>query len=137
MKIRRAKIALFAFVLFMVGLVALADSGHGSQFFRLANKVPGGDKIGHFLLFGTLSFLVNLVLRAAEIRFGRIAILKGSAAVLFVATLEEFSQLFLRSRSFDLGDLTADILGIWLFGWLAKRYLSWRRTKPNPFAKTL
>ncbi|MBE0540853.1 MAG: VanZ family protein [Verrucomicrobia bacterium] len=137
MKIRRAKIVLFAFVLFMAGLVALADSGHGRQFFRLADKVPGGDKIGHFLLFGMLAFLVNLVLRAAQIRLWRISFLKGSAAVLFVATLEEFSQLFLRSRSFDLGDLTADILGICFFGWLAKKYLSWRRTKPNPFAKTL
>lgn len=129
MKIRRAKFALFAFVLFIVGLVALADSGHGRQLFRLADKVPAGDKIGHFLLFGGLSFLVNLVLRAAEIRLGRISLLKGSAAVLVVATLEEFSQLFLRSRSFDLMDLTADALGIWLFGWLAKRCLSKRRTK--------
>lgn len=133
MRIRRAKIALFAFALFMVGLVALADSGHGSQFFRMANRVPAGDKIGHFLLFGTLSFLVNLVLRAVEIQFGRICVLKGSSAVLFVATLEELSQLFMRSRSFDFADLAADILGIWLFGWLAKKYLHWRRTKPNPF----
>ncbi|MCW5554090.1 MAG: VanZ family protein [Verrucomicrobiae bacterium] len=134
MKIRRVKIVLCAFVLFMVGLVAWADSGHGSQFFRLANRIPAGDKLGHFILFGMLSFLVNLVLRTAEIRLWRISILKGSAMVMFVATLEEVSQLFLRSRSFDLADLTAGLLGIWFFGWLAKRYCSRQRSKPGSLA---
>ena len=38
----------------------------------LARKVPLGDKVGHFLLLGTLSFLANLLLRAAEIHLWRI-----------------------------------------------------------------
>src|SRR5688572_20320034 len=105
MKIRRAKIVLVAFVAFLIALVALADSGHGRQLFLLAAKVPAGDKIGHFLLFGTLSFLVNLILRGAEFRLWTIAFRKGSAIVASIVTVEEFSQLFFRSRSFDLGDL--------------------------------
>jgi VanZ family protein len=137
MKIRRAKVVLIVFVAFLVALVALADSGHGQQLFLLAKKVPAGDKVGHFLLFGTLSFLVNLVLRAAEVRLWRIAFLKGSAIVASLVTLEEFSQLFFRSRSFDLGDLTADILGIWLCGWLARKYLAWKRVRSKPAAKIL
>ena len=137
MRIRRARIVLVVFVAFLAALVALADSGHGQQFFLLARKVPAGDKVGHFVLFGTLSFLVNLVLRAPEIRLWRITFLKGSAIVGIIVTLEEFSQLFFRSRSFDLGDLTADLLGIWLGGWLAKKYLTWKRERSNPAAKIL
>ena len=129
MKIRRAKIVLVAFVAFLVALVALADSGHGQQFFQLARKIPAGDKLGHFLLFGTLSFLVNLILRAAVIRLWRITLLKGSAIVASIVTVEECSQVFFRSRSFDLGDLAADLLGIWACGWLAEKYLVWRVAK--------
>lgn len=132
MRIRRAKIVLVAFVAFLVALVALADSGHGQQFFQLARKIPAGDKVGHFLLFGTLSFLVNLILRAAEIRFWRITLLKGSAMVMSIVTVEEISQLFFASRSFDLGDLAADLLGIWTCGWLAGKYLIWKRMKSIP-----
>ncbi len=137
MKIRRAKIVLVAFVAFLVALVALADSGHGQQLFQLAKKIPAGDKLGHFVLFGTLSFLVNLILRAAEIRLRKITLLKGSIIVGSVVTMEEFSQLFFRSRSFDLGDLAADLLGIWACGWLARKYLAWKRTNSRTASKIL
>src|SRR6185295_6074139 len=121
----------------LVTLVALADSGHGQQLFLLAKKVRGGDKIGHFTLFGTLSFLVNLVLSASELRFRSITLLKGSAIVASVVTAEEFSQLFFQSRSFDLRDLAADLLGIWLCGWLARKYLAWRQSGVKPTGKIL
>ena len=137
MKIRRAKIVLVAFVAFLVALVALADSGNGQQFFQLARKIPAGDKLGHFVLFGTLSFLVNLVLCAQEIRLWKLTILKGSAIVGGLVTIEEFSQLFFRSRSCDLGDLIADIMGIWVCGWLATKYLAWRRAGARPVSKIL
>ena len=137
LKMRRAKVVLAGFVVFLIALVALADSGHGQRLFELARKVPAGDKLGHFVLFGVLSFLVNLILRAAEIRLWQIMVLKGSAVVLSLVTLEEVSQLFFRSRTFDLGDLAADALGIWLSGWLAKNYLVWKRSQAMPAVKTL
>ena len=80
-------------------------------------------------IFGTLSFLVNLILRAAAIRLWKTTFLKGSAIVASIVTLEEVSQLFFRSRSFDLGDLAADLLRIWTCGWLAGKYLAWKRMK--------
>jgi VanZ family protein len=140
LKIRRAKIVLVAFVAFLVALVALADSGHGQQLFVLAKKFPAGDKIGHFVLFGTLSFLVNLILRATQTRLWGVTLLKGSAIVMSVVAVEEFSQLFLRFRSFDLGDLTADLIGVGLGGWLARKYLGWIRANAintSPPGKTL
>ena len=119
--------ALAGFVLFLVGLVGLADSGHGSILFRAAGIIPFGDKVGHMMLFGILSFLVNLLLRGAELRVFAWRMLKGSALILPIVTLEECSQVFFRSRTFDLIDLTADIVGIWLCGWLAVTYLNWKR----------
>ena len=135
--IRRAKIVLVVLVVFLVALVALADSGHGQRLFRLARQIPAGDKAGHCVLFGALSFLVNLILRAATLNLGRIAIRKGSTIVMSIVTLEEFSQLFFRSRTFDLGDLAADLAGICVCGWLARKYLARKRWTAEMVVKTL
>jgi hypothetical protein len=119
---RRARLALFGFGFFLCCLVVLADSGRGRWLFRMAESIPGGDKIGHFILFGLLAFLVNLVMQASVIRFGRLTLLKGSALVMVIVIAEEVSQLLFVSRSFELLDLTADLAGIWIFGQLAARY---------------
>jgi VanZ family protein len=133
--IRRSKVALFGFVVFLAGLVCLADSGHGRRLFALVQAVPGGDKTGHFLLFGILSFLVNHVLQAAEVRWCWRVLLKGSVLVMAAATLEEFSQLFFRSRTFELLDLACDAVGILAFGWLARRYSARRVTQAQTSAR--
>ena len=120
---RRARLALLSFGLFLCCLVVLADLGRGRWLFGMAESIPGGDKLGHFMLFGLLAFLVNLVLRATVVRWGRLTILKGSALVMVIVIAEEVSQLFFASRSFELLDLAADLAGIWIFGQLAGFYL--------------
>jgi polysaccharide biosynthesis protein VpsQ len=122
---RRARLALFGFVVFLSGLVWLADAGRGQWLFGLAGLVPGGDKAGHFMLFGVLSFLVNVVMRAAVLRYGKLTVLKGNAIIMVFVIAEEVSQLFFVSRSFDFLDLGADLVGIWTFGRLARRYLKY------------
>ena len=134
MKNHRVHFLLAGFSVFFVALVVLADTGHGQRFFSLAGKLPAGDKLGHFVLFGFLSFLVNLILRGAMTRLFRRPILKGSAVILALATLEECSQLFFQTRSFDLLDLAADGLGIWLFGRAAFHYLNWKRGRVEALA---
>ena len=124
---RRARWALFTFAVFLFLLIWLADSGRARWLFDLVRLVPGGDKTGHFVLFGWLSFLLNVVLRASTVRFGRLTLLKGSVTVGAFAIVEEVSQLFFAARTFDLLDLTAGLLGIWLLGRMASRYL-----KPEP-----
>ena len=139
MKVRRAKIGLAGFVVLLAGLVALADCGRGSRLFQLAQLVPLGDKLGHLVLFGTLSFLVNVIQGGARLRVFAWPMLKGSAMILPLVTLEECSQVLLRSRSFDLLDLAADCAGIWLFGRVALAYLKWKQVGRNgaPFAGQL
>ena len=68
---------------------------------------------------GVLSFLVNLTLSARSFQIWKFRYLLGSLIVLVIVTLEEFSQIFIRGRAFDLTDLIADYLGIFLFGELA------------------
>lgn len=110
---------LFLAVLFVVGLVTAADSGRGREFFLWVGSFPAGDKLGHLVVFGFLAFLANAALDAARWRVGRLTLLKGSICVFIPTALEEFSQLFLITRTFDLLDLLADGIGIALGGWLA------------------
>lgn len=111
--------ALFGFVAFLVTLIGLADSGHGTRLFVLAASLPAGDKLGHVLLFGMLALLANVAAKGARIPWGGVTVLKGSLFVLVAVVLEEFSQLAFPSRSFEILDLAADGLGIFLGGWMA------------------
>lgn len=132
---RCARVALVGFGLFLCALIWLADTGHERWLFRLARLIPGGDKTGHFILFGLLAFLVNLVLLGTVFRCGRLGILSGSAIVMVVAVAEELSQLFFVTRTFELLDLSAGLLGIWVFGQLARLYLKRERLRVRPLAE--
>ena len=104
-----------AFAAFLVVIVVLVDSGRLPGFLGMVHAIPGGDKLGHCLLMGTLAFLVNASLGGARVGI----FLKGSLIVAVVVTLEEFSQLAIPQRTFSLWDLAFDYIGIVLGGWLA------------------
>lgn len=116
----RIKILAIVYFLILAGIVVLADLRETQFLFKPIRKLPYGDKISHFLLMGFFSFLVNLALKAKTIRLWRINLLLGTLIVLAVVTIEEFSQKFIRGRSFDPVDLVADFAGIILFGELAR-----------------
>lgn len=103
----------------------LADLRDTQHLFRPIRQLPYGDKIGHFLLMGLFSFLLNLALKARTIPIWRINFLLGTLIVLVVVTVEEFSQQFIRGRTFDYTDLIADLAGILAFGEIA-RLICWR-----------
>ncbi len=69
---------------------------------------------------GIFSLLVNLALSAKTIRLWKFKYLLGSLIVLAIVTLEEFSQIFVRGRTFDAEDLIVDFAGIFIFGELAR-----------------
>ncbi len=107
------------FAAFIGFVVYLANSGQGGTYWSFLDDIPYGDKLGHFWLMGTLSLLLNLALRARTVRIGPVTVLLGSLIVAVVVTAEEFTQIFLPGRTFDLIDLGADYLGIFLAGRLA------------------
>jgi len=116
----RIKILAALYILVLAGIVVLADVRETQYLFRPVRRLPYGDKVGHFLLMGMFSLVVNLVLQARTVRVWKLSYLLGSLIVLAIVTTEEFSQIFIRGRSFDLTDLAADFSGIIVFGELAR-----------------
>ena len=62
---------------------------------------------------------MNLFLRGRTFNICKKPIYLGTFIVIVIITSEEFSQMFFTLRSFDLLDLTFDLVGIHLFGNLA------------------
>jgi VanZ family protein len=114
------------YVSILVLLVFLADRKESQFLFRPIRNMPYGDKAGHFLLMGLFSLILNLALSCRTVKIWKLNLLTGTLIVALVVTLEEFSQLFVRYRSFDPVDLFFDYAGIFLFGQLAY-YLTKRR----------
>jgi polysaccharide biosynthesis protein VpsQ len=107
------------FFVFSFFVVVLADAGHLPGMLRALYAFPGGDKVGHFLLMGGLSFFVNAGF-ASRLVIGRLnGHIVASAVVALLVTAEELSQIFFKNRTFSLDDLAASYLGIICFSFLA------------------
>jgi VanZ family protein len=83
---------------------------------------PGGDKTGHFILFGILSFLLNksaltFLPKRTPIRL----VLTVSLLLAILIGLEEWSQSLFPARTMDLTDLLASYAGVSVFALLAYR----------------
>jgi len=119
-----------AFFAFLCWIIYLADAALPSVFFELVSRLPGGDKLGHFGLFGTLAWLLNRSFGYRTFRVVRLRVPLGAAVVLLFAVLEEISQRWFPNRTFDGFDLVADACGIVAFTALQWR---WRATpQDNP-----
>lgn len=109
------------FALFILLIIVLADLGE-LGFLRFINRIPLGDKIGHFVLYGILTLLLDLALFRSRSHLNRRLLSLRIALILaLLIGLEEFSQIFSPNRSFDLVDLAFSYLGVIFFSWLALR----------------
>jgi len=79
-----------------------------------ALKHAPGDKVGHLLAYGGLAFF-------AVAFFGRARRWRVLAVLLVAAALEELSQRAFPTRTFDLGDLAMNVIGILMFGTASAR----------------
>jgi hypothetical protein len=86
---------------------------------------PYGDKLGHFLLMGLLSFLLTLAL-PRRWQLPALAILS-----MLLAT-EEYSQRFFNGRHSDWLDLACSLAGVCLFGGLALWLTRRKQRSSNP-----
>lgn len=107
------------FALMLLAIIYMANTKTEFALFDLVRKLPLGDKMMHFLLIGTITLLVNLSLRLRIVKMFGIKILLGTVVIFCLTTLEECSQMFLPNRSFDLLDMSANILGIIVFSLFA------------------
>lgn len=101
-----------AFSIFIVIVIILADMGTLPGLIRSLYDFPNGDKLGHFILYGILSLLLNL---AFTLRPGLNllrTILTVSLTLAALIGLEEWSQSLFGSRTMDIVDLLASYAGV-------------------------
>jgi len=110
------------FSLLIILIVVLADMGALPHFLQVWKDLPYGDKVGHFILYGILTLLVDLALFRSlpNQRPKQVAVISGLILAILIG-LEEFSQQFFVHRTYSLQDLAAGYLGVILFSWLALR----------------
>ena len=111
------------FIAFVLWVIFMANTGQDIWLFELTRKVPFGDKLGHFLVFGSLTLMANLATRGKLMRFKLGSIYWGSLSVLIFVTLEELSQYFVATRTLDLLDYLANLLGILCFTGLSRELM--------------
>lgn len=108
------------FALFILFIIILADLGHLSLLGFL-NRIPFGDKVGHFILYGILTLLLDLTLLRSK-RFTlrpSLLVLRVALILAVLIGIEEYSQQFFAKRTFDLVDLMFSYLGVAFFSWVA------------------
>ena len=101
------------FLIFIIAVIILADNGSLPHSIRAFYDFPGGDKVGHFSLFGLLNFFLTRAFLSTNTTRPRgwVTLSIGLILALFIA-LEEWSQQFFSTRTLDLLDLLSGYLGL-------------------------
>ena len=110
------------FTVFIIAIVIGANAGKFPDLLKPLYDFPNGDKVGHFILFGILSFLLNksaLVLLPK--RNPKRIVLTVSLLLSILIGLEEWSQALFPSRTMSMIDLVFSYLGVFVFAFLAYR----------------
>ena len=114
-----AAVIAFGLILLITAMIIITNVGYGDKFWPYMVNTPYADKVGHVGIFGTLSYFCNLAFsnRLSKRRFKIFT--TTTFIILVVVTLEEISQAFIPSRTCDILDWTADLIGLALGQWLA------------------
>ena len=125
-----------AFVAFLIHIIVSANSGEPLIWFDLVKAIPMGDKIGHLALFAILTWLLDAgAFRGRRGKLRSICILLSALTASVLATIEEISQIWITNRTFDLGDLSASLIGIALAGLFISRSLNLNLKTPSDVDK--
>ncbi len=111
----------FGFGLFILYLIYLADRGIlPLPLYQLTHNTPGGDKAGHFILYGILAFLLALAF-PRRIFLGWASCARVTLILAALVAFEEFTQSFFPFRTADWVDLAFSMFGILAGDFLAGR----------------
>jgi VanZ family protein len=119
------KVLTVLFAIFIIIVIVLADMGR-LGFLGALYDFPYGDKVGHFTLFGILGFLVILtILRSRRFADPKRVAIYWTLLLALLITVEEVSQMYIASRTFDLLDLSfsyaGTVMGACLAGGVAQK----------------
>jgi membrane-associated phospholipid phosphatase len=92
------------------------------------------DKVLHALLVGALAFWLNLWLPDWQLQMGRLRLPVAIILPFVLASLEEAMQSWSPLRTFDLGDLASDLVGLLIF-YALSRWLIARMTPGHELAR--
>jgi len=116
MRVNNLRILLpLSFFIFILFIIYLADTADYNFAFRVIGHIPNGDKLMHGLIYGVMAFLLNYGLNYKSCKFFGFNMQIGALIVLTFAGLEEISQYLLPSRTCDIFDFVADMVGVVLF----------------------
>ena len=101
-----------SFILGVAGIIYCSNFHNDLIIFNVLKNIPFADKILHFLLVGAAALLLNKVLQFKTFRLLRFYVYWRSAIVGIAAIIEEISQIYIPSRTFDLMDLAFDFIGV-------------------------
>lgn len=102
----------FSFLVFFIVIVIIADRGDGNRWWGFLVRHRYGDKLGHLILVGTLSFLGNLAFSLRPLPRLPRWITTITLILFLLLTIEELSQAFIPSRTCDVFDWLADLCGL-------------------------
>ena len=108
------------FTLFIIAVIISADTGTLPFLVGWLYNFQNGDKLGHFILYGILAFLLNksalvLLPKRNPLRL----VLAVSLLLAILIGLEEWSQSLFPARTMSFVDLAASYAGVALFAFLA------------------
>jgi polysaccharide biosynthesis protein VpsQ len=124
--IMKAKVAASLFFLFLLFVIWAADAGQMPSLFHALYDFPNGDRVGHVVLYGVLSFLITLAFPRAVRPRGFFLPVPIIALLIFSAA-EECSQMLFASRTADPIDLACSFIGILIAYWAASFWMSARK----------
>lgn len=101
----------------VIAIIMLANQGLAPRYFGFLYGFPGGDKVAHFAILGTLTFLVTFAFpRTRAIGSWQFAL--APLIILALISIEELSQGFIPWRTLSLSDWLANVSGIVVGGLL-------------------
>lgn len=108
----------------VIGIIILADRGLAAYYFGFLYGYPGGDAVAHFLILGTLTFLVTWAFPRMQ-QVGQWNLALAPLVILTLISIEEISQGFIPGRTLSLIDWLANFSGIVVGGtlgwWLTRK----------------
>lgn len=114
----------FLYLSFIILVIVLSDLDACGMLCAPSRSIWQGDKLGHFILVGALAAVTHFAFGCRETKILNRSVSIASILVFFFITLEEFSQIWIPSRTADLMDLICSYLGIFCFEF-------WRRNRGN------
>jgi hypothetical protein len=96
---KKLRVITLLFFLFICFVIFSADTSRIPSWMYLIYHFPNGDKVGHFVLYGIMAFLMNISFPNWTYRLAFTTIPGGGLLFAFFSILEEISQSFFASRS--------------------------------------